>query len=390
MTNEQFDNTMQSVILRLPNEVVATLTDFWESTPTTVPGEGDELPAPQIRLVTGSPNSSPEAGGFLRCNPHPGCLAFNGDFLAEAPVEVVESVIAEALADSYLKSIDPTRCPWDQAAPDEDVTRLMSEWGFSREETAMYVSAQRVKPRNAVAFYYAYRFATYGKPPHTSADIDSIVAELGQKKCGHLEAALRSNSRNKVRVFDFSTKAITEIPRSELAPGYVLADVEGVDGPVYINIHQVGPGGQPKHGGLSKEFKRVIRHCMNLVGNADGRNFEKHVHAFLCDSDPTPELMVYFRSALVFGHFATKQAVSIEQRRRLWQWIVHCSMTEPSTVIETWEWQSGERELLEPVANYYFTCEYEEKFRKLFDPEKIFPLPLNSTTTSRRPSCPKR
>jgi len=185
--------------------------------------------------------------------------------------------------------------------------------------------------------------------------------------------------RNTVRVLDAVTNRLTEIPRCELAPGYMLVNgIRGVEGPVYVNQDAVRLDWRPKHGGLSKEFKRVIRHCMTLVGNADHRTFQELVNAFSCDANPERELLIYFRSALVFQHFAARSAVSVTKGHRLWQWINHCSNTEASTACETWAWEPGEREVFPPIADYYYSCNYEAEFKKLFNSEKIFPLPLNS------------
>lgn len=379
MTNEQFDTTIQSVIQRLPREVVTTLTGFWESTPTKLPEDDEEVPAPKFCLAPGS-ETPPNDSSMIRKNPHPGLLAFNVDFLTAAPIEVVESVIAESLAESYLKITDPTRFPWGQATPREVLIPLVAEWGFSSEDITLYLATQASHPENASAWFYAHRFVHRGRQPHLAADTDAIVAVLQKKGCGHLEANLRSGQRSTVRVLDAVTNKLMEIPRCELAPGYMpVRGVPGVEGVVYVNQDAVRLESRPKHGGLSEEFKRVIRYCMTLVGNADPRTFLELVSGFLCDAHPKPELMLYFRSALVFRHFAATEMVSGTQLHRMWRWIVHCSITEPSTAMETWEWGPEDRDLFQRIANYYYSCDYEAEFKKLFDKEKVFCLPLNPT-----------
>jgi hypothetical protein len=42
-----------------------------------------------------------------------------------------------------------------------------------------------------------------------------------------------------VRAYDFATKRVTTIPAAELAEGMVRARVEGIEGEVYVQVHQL-------------------------------------------------------------------------------------------------------------------------------------------------------
>ncbi len=354
---------------RLPQEVRATLTNFWASTkvpPFVLTTKG---------LITGL--ASGERSGILELNS--AATAFDLDFVAEAPMEVVQSLIAASLADSYLYITDPIRFHRNQSALVEAVSGLMAEWGFSYDEPEIYQVIKESPTVDKLAAFYAFRYGHYNRLPPPTADLDAIVASLKEMKGSHLEVNLRCEMRGTVRVLDLGTKAVTEIPRSELAPGYVLVRIEGVEGSVYVNIREARLNSQHVHGGLSKEFKRAIRYCMKLEGAVDPTTFDEHVAVFLCDLNPKRDLMSYFHCALVFAHFAAAKVISRTNRQRMWRWIAHCSQSESTTVMETWEWESEDRSLFQQIANFYYSCDYEAEFKKLFDPDMIFPLPLTST-----------
>ena len=368
MPQQKFNNALSTVMQRLPQEVRAALTNFWAST------------VPPFVLITTElleGKSTAERPAIWKMNP--AATAFDLDFVAEAPIEVVESLIAASLADSFLYTTDPTRFPRDQSAPVEAVSRLMAEWGFSYDEPEIYHVIKESPTVDKIAGFYAFRYGHFNRLPCPTADLDAIVASLKEMKGSHLEVDLRCDMRGTVRLFDLGTNLVTEIPRSELAPSYVLARIEGVEGTVYVDIRETRLSSQPVHGGLSKEFERAIRYCMKLEGAVDPTTFEGHVDLFLRDLNPKRDLMSYFHCALVFAHFASTKVIYKTQRKQMWHWIAHCSQSESTTVMETWEWASEDRSLFQRVANYYYSCDYATEFKKLFDPEMIFPLPLNPT-----------
>lgn len=47
---------------------------------------------------------------------------------------------------------------------------------------------------------------------------------------------------NTVRLYDFETKILTDIPASELAPGYINSQVRGIEGTVFVKASQAKLG----------------------------------------------------------------------------------------------------------------------------------------------------
>lgn len=369
MPQQKLDFALSTVMKRLPQEVRAALMNSRTSTNVT----------PFVLTTTGLLEGKSPAERPMIWKMNTATTALDLGFVAEAPIEVVESLIAASLADSVLSIADPTRFPRDQSAPEEAVSRLMAEWGFSHDEPEIYQVIKESPTIDKIAGFYAFRYGHYNRLPCPTADLDAIVASLKEMKGSHLEVDLRCDMRGTVRLFDLGTSAVTEIPRSELAPSYVPASIEGVEGTVYVDKSKTRLSSQPVHGGLSKEFERAIRYCMKLEGAVDPTTFEGHVDLFLRDLNPIRDLMTYFHCALVFAHFAATKVISRTQRKQMWHWIDHCSHSESITVMETWEWASEDRALFQRIANYYYTCDYATEFEKLFDPEMIFPLPLNPT-----------
>ena len=61
-----------------------------------------------------------------------------------------------------------------------------------------------------------------------------------------------------IRLYDFTTKAITEILADELAPGYVRARVEGIEGDVFVEAAG-SKLGDIKHDPFSPEVSELLQ-----------------------------------------------------------------------------------------------------------------------------------
>lgn len=109
---------------------------------------------------------------------------------------------------------------------------------------------------------------------------------------GAIEAAL---SRPPVRIYDFATKKITEIPLSELPPGLVSAQVDGVEGLVWIDPVHLEPNTQYFHPpfppAVRREIGRIAEALQEVVpmsqqewedGIRRDRNAKKQIFLFTC------------------------------------------------------------------------------------------------------------
>lgn len=176
-----------------------------------------------------------------------------------------------------------------------------------------------------------------------------------------------------VRIYDFESKMTQEIPARELAPGYVLAVVPGVEGIVYVKVSAPSRNPGPRHKDLSEECKRVIRYYAEATKQVDLRTFDQHLAGLCAERDPVRELLIHFHIAYVYAHFAKHKIVSPDDRQSLFEVVVRCSLAEQHTVMETLDFESISlaRAKVQQIVDYYYTCDCMAEFRRRYVLEEM-------------------
>jgi hypothetical protein len=208
-----------------------------------------------------------------------------------------------------------------------------------------------------------------------TSDLDFFCEAVTRAKgsCEFRGERLPMPPGSKVRVYDSESKSAQEIPASELAPGYVLAVVPGVEGLVYVKADDKSRYPVPRHRDLSEECKRVIHYYAERTKQVDTRTIEQHLAGFCAERDPVRELLIHFRIAYVYAHFAKHKIISPEDRRSLFAVAMRCSMAEPHTAMETLDFEtlSLARARIQQIVDYYYTCDWMAEFQVCFDVNKM-------------------
>jgi hypothetical protein len=174
-----------------------------------------------------------------------------------------------------------------------------------------------------------------------------------------------------VSVYDFETKTLQTIPASELAEGYVLAEIKGLDRLVYVKAEGLLKDLPQRHKSLSEECHSVLRYYVNITKNVDFRSFEDHLKMLLTENDPRRELIVLFHIASVYRHFAKTKIISKESRLKLFQLVLKCSLAERHTVLEIVNVAKESLPLAREIVAYYYDYDLDGEFSKRFDADKM-------------------
>ncbi len=142
-------------------------------------------------------------------------------------------------------------------------------------------------------------------------------------------------SDEKVRVYDFETQKITTIPAAELASGMIKAQVEGIDGEVYVEASQVRPGGDYRHPPFDEERKAVMRQLAEVFADVYPITAEQWEDGFRRDMHIDKEIGLWCRMAQALQHFTEDGAQSLEQRREIYQVISACVTNGPHNALRT-------------------------------------------------------
>ena len=130
---------------------------------------------------------------------------------------------------------------------------------------------------------------------------------------------------NTVRLYDFETKTLTDIPASELAPGYINSQVQGIEGTVFVKASQAksptefrqppftDPKVLAKFERFSKTFKDVCR-----------KTPQEWADGFRYDTTPAREIAWWERTATAFEHFTLGKNLSLLHLRDYFELVCSC------------------------------------------------------------------
>ncbi len=141
-----------------------------------------------------------------------------------------------------------------------------------------------------------------------------------------------------VQLYDFETQTLTDIPASELAPGYISAKVLGIDGMVYVKASQAKPATkfrQPpftdpevlaKFERFSKTFRNVYR-----------KTSQEWADGFRYDSHPEGQIAWWEVAAAAFEYFTVGKNLSLLHERDYYQIVMSYFNNGPKFALYTVE-----------------------------------------------------
>ena len=143
-------------------------------------------------------------------------------------------------------------------------------------------------------------------------------------------------SEHMVRVYDSETRQVTNMPARELAPGMILARVEGVEGEVWVESSRLrlAPHQHPPFAG---ERLARVRRLQQSLCEVDPRTAEEWEDGFRRDGHPDRELDIWEHIVRVYQHFtAGRSGLSLKVKKRVFGEAVLCSMSDrPDTVVHS-------------------------------------------------------
>jgi hypothetical protein len=113
-----------------------------------------------------------------------------------------------------------------------------------------------------------------------------------------------------VQVYDLKSKTISTIPASELAPGMVHAQVEGV-GLVWIAATQARPGPY-QHGPFSKEVRDYLRQIKQALDEVYPQTLEQWEDGFRRDRNVERQIALWLHISSVYRRFTVDKNLSAE------------------------------------------------------------------------------
>jgi hypothetical protein len=107
--------------------------------------------------------------------------------MAEAPAEVVETLIAHELAHVYhqARGVEASKVRTEERA----IQRRLEKWGHEDNQIEVWSSAQKVAPGHPHETFDAFRFIYFRRPPPPTANLAKIAEILEER--GHTDLAAK-------------------------------------------------------------------------------------------------------------------------------------------------------------------------------------------------------
>ena len=118
-----------------------------------------------------------------------------------------------------------------------------------------------------------------------------------------------------VRIYDYSTKTLTEIPATELAPGYVRVRIIGIDGKVFVKADEINMSSEYAHPPFDDQTRAVFASFCETFVDIWPHTIEEWEHGFRMDQYPEQEIEVWKKIEAAYKHFTDQKKVPIDAKR---------------------------------------------------------------------------
>lgn len=130
-----------------------------------------------------------------------------------------------------------------------------------------------------------------------------------------------------VRVYDPVARTLTTIPARELSSDMLAAEVDGIDGVVYIHVDQI-EAGPIRHDSLPSALVERIREIARMVEEVYPQTEEEWLDGFRRDVDPEAEVRLWERIAGKF-RLLTDGVPDVETKADIFHVLAQCSINPP-------------------------------------------------------------
>ena len=130
-----------------------------------------------------------------------------------------------------------------------------------------------------------------------------------------------------VRVYDPAARSLTTIPARELSSDMLAAEVDGIDGVVYIHVDQL-EAGPIRHQTLPPALIDRIREIAGAVEEVFPQTEEEWLDGFRRDSDPEAEVRFWERIAGKY-RVLTSDVPDLERKTDIFHVLAQCAVNAP-------------------------------------------------------------
>ena len=155
-----------------------------------------------------------------------------------------------------------------------------------------------------------------------------------------------------VPLYDVESGNVVQIPRSELSSHAIQAQIQGMDGLVWVLPEQLQEG-PVRHEPFSEEIRDYLRHIQSTFAEHRDLTVEEWEDGFRRDLTPESEIAIWLHAADIYLQFTADEA-SPERRDEVYRCLITCMTTSSESVWDILRPQMLDHSEAEQIVDLYF------------------------------------
>jgi hypothetical protein len=163
----------------------------------------------------------------------------------------------------------------------------------------------------------------------------------------------KPKSEDTVRVYDPTTKTVTEMPASQLTPNMILVQFQGLDGVHWVDARELTMGERHAES-FPEDIRDLLRDLKAQLDEVYPMSLEQWEDGFLRDAHPEQEIALWLHVADIYSRFTGERSLSLEQRKEYFRFLATCMNSSRERVLRLYRPQLISQEEAEKVITAYF------------------------------------
>jgi hypothetical protein len=156
-----------------------------------------------------------------------------------------------------------------------------------------------------------------------------------------------------VRVYNPTTKTVTELPASQLTPNLIQAQVEGLNGVYWVDARELKMGERQAES-FPEEVRNYLREIKSKLDEVYPMSLEEWEDGFLRDAHPEQEIALWLHVADLYSRFTSERDFSSEQKKEYFRVLVTCMNSSRERVLQLYSPQLITKAETEKVIAAYY------------------------------------
>jgi hypothetical protein len=163
----------------------------------------------------------------------------------------------------------------------------------------------------------------------------------------------KPESEDTVRVYDSVSKAVTELPASQLTPNMIQTQVQGLEGVYWVDAGELRMG-ERRAESFPEEIRDYFRDLKAKLDEVYPMSVEEWEDGFLRDAHPEQEIALWLHAAEIYSRCTSGRSLRLEQKKEYFRVLATCMNSSRERVLQLYHPQFIAQEEAEKVIAAYF------------------------------------